>query len=200
MAKQHKVIALALAGVCGLGVYKLGSALLSDDAQRTEHAVNQLWIDHAPRDDRDIFMHMIILDHPQGQYGVIGQSSQWRHAIEVFRWELMGDKLRLYFPQERARGEVTIRTWECKGEAPAPFELCMELTNANGRSIRLYSREEWKVEPRDATDSLADILDDEPALAGLAGILDDANADAERVDALDLDQAQSWPESVRVQF
>ena len=111
MSKQsNKLIALTLVGACSFGAYKLGSALLSDETQGTEHAVNQLWIDHMPRDDRDMITHFVMIDHPQGKFGALGRSSQWRHMVDVFRWKLSGNKLGLFFPQERARGEVSIST------------------------------------------------------------------------------------------
>jgi hypothetical protein len=193
MSKQrNKVIALALAGACGFGVWKAGQALLGDDeAQGTKHAVNQLWIDHVPRDDRDMITHFVLIDHPQGQFGAIGHSSQWRHIIDVFRWQLQRDTLRMFFPQERARAQVQIETWRCEGEAPAPFELCMKLTNKNGRSFMFYSRDDWKIEPRGVAESIADIVEDTPELDGR---LHEIEADeAERLGELDLDEAEHWP-------
>jgi hypothetical protein len=187
---SNKLIALALVGACSFGVWKLGSALLSDEAQGTEHTVNQLWIDHVPRDDRDMITHMVMLDHPQGKFGAVGRSSQWRHIINVFKWNLEGDKLGLFFPQDRARGQFTVKTWDCAGEAPAPFELCMKLTNDKGNSWTLYSREDWHIEPQDVRSSLEDIIDDEPTLSGLLDSFDEDQAEA--AGDLDLDLAQSW--------
>ena len=177
MSKQRNtLIALTLAAACGFGVYKAGSALIADEAQGTEHAVNQVWIDHIPRNDRDMIAHMVLVDHREGQFGAIGRSSQWRHMIDVFKWQLRGDSLRVFFPQERARGQVKIETWECQGEAPAPFELCMRMTAKNGESAMLYSRHDWKVEPHAVEDSLADISEQTPALAGHLPGLDDDQA------------------------
>ncbi len=187
---SNKLIALALVGAASFGVWKLGSALFSDETQGTKHAVNQLWIDHVPRDDRDMFTHFVVIDHPQGKFGAVGRSSQWRHMVDVFRWELQGDKLGMFFPQDRARAEVTIETWECAGEAPAPFELCMKMTNAKGRSWLFYSRDDWEIDPRGAIESLADIVEDEPMLGAVLGTLDETQAEA--VDAIDLDDAQDW--------
>lgn len=192
MSKQtNKLIALALVGACGFGVYKVGTAMLADDDQSTKHAVNQLWIDHFPRDDRDMVMHLVLIDHREGQFGAIGQSSQWRHRIDVFRWQLDGSTLGLFFPQDRARGKVKIQTWACKGEAPEPFDLCMKITGDNNRSVTLYSKKEWKIEPHDSADSIADIVEDTPELAGLLHEIEDA--EAERIGAMDLGAAQSWP-------
>jgi hypothetical protein len=187
---SNKLIALALVGACSFGAWKLGSALLSDEAQGTEHAVNQLWIDHMPRDDRDMITHLVILDHPQGKFGALGRSSQWRHMVEIFRWRLSGNKLSLAFPQDRARADVQIETWECAGEAPAPFELCMKMTNKQGRSWVFYSREEWEINPRDAAESLADIVEEQPELGAVLGTIDESAA--EQADAIDIDDAEDW--------
>jgi hypothetical protein len=192
MSKQtNKLIALALVGACGFGVYQAGLALLGDEEQSTKYAVNQVWIDHFPRDERDMVMHMVLLDHRDGKFGGIGQSSQWRHRVDIFRWQLDGGTLGMFFPQDRAKGKVKVSTWECKDEAPEPFELCMKLTADNGRSVTLYSRKDWKIEPHDSADSIAEIVDDTPELAGLLQELDEDAA--ERVGALDLDVAQTWP-------
>lgn len=193
MSKQsNKLIALALVGASCFGVWKLGSALLGDQAQGTKRAVNQLWIDHVPKDDRDMITHFVLIDHREGKFGAIGHSSQWRHMIDVFKWQLDGSTLGLYFPQDQARGEVTIATWECAGEAPAPFDLCMKMTNKQGRSWTLYSRDEWQIDPGEASESLADIVEDEPALAAVLGSIDEGAA--AQVEAIDLDDAQAWRE------
>ncbi|MFO7562072.1 MAG: hypothetical protein R6X02_05470 [Enhygromyxa sp.] len=188
---RTKLIAFALVGACSFGAWKLGSALLFE-AQGTKHAVNRIWIDHMPRDDRDMITHFVLLDHPQGKFGALGRSSQWRHIVDVFRWQLDGGKLGLFFPQDRVRGEIEIETWECAGEAPAPFELCMKMTNKQGRSWTLYSREDWEIKPRSIAESFADIVDEEPTLAAVLGTVDE-NA-AAQLGALDLDDAQDWGE------
>ena len=189
---RNKLIALALAGACAYGVYEAGKFVLGSEAQGTKHAVNQLWIDHVPQDDRDMIVHMVLLDHRQGQFGAIGRSSQWRHMVDVFRWQLQKDTLRVFFPQDRSRGQVKIETWDCKGEAPAPFELCMKLSAKDGDSVMLYSRRDWKVEPRNVDESLEDIADDNPELAGVLREFDDNQVDA--LLELDLDDAEVWSE------
>jgi len=190
--QRNKLIAVALAGACAYGAYEAGKCLIQDEAQGTKHAVNQLWIDHVPRDDRDMFSHMVLIDHRRGKVGVLGRSSQWRHMIDLFRWQLDKDTLRVFFPQERAKGQVKLRTWDCEGEAPAPFELCMELQSKTGDSILLYSRKDWEVKPQDVEDSIAEIAEDYPTLGGALDELDEDQVDA--LGAIDLDEAQSWPE------
>ena len=189
---RNKLIMLALVGACSFGVWKAGSALLSDQAQGTEHAVNRIWLDHAPKNDRDIITHFVVVDHSRGKFGAIGQSSQWRHRVEVFRWQLQGNKLQMFFPQDRARGEVEMKTWECAGEAPAPFDLCMKMTNKQGRSWTFYSREDWEIDPNNVAESLVELADDAPSLAAVVGTLDESVAS--QAEAVDLDDAQTWRE------
>lgn len=165
---KSKLFVLALAGACAFGVWKLGDAVFADDeAQGTKHLTNQVWIDHMPADSRDMLTHLVVLDHRDGKFGAIGQSSTWRHMFEVFKWKLDGNQLEVYFPQESVRGRVGVKTWHCKGEAPEPFDLCLELRSPSGEKAVMYSREDWKVRPHDMIDSLADIAEDYPQMAGV---------------------------------
>ncbi len=195
MAKSNtksKLVALTLAGACAFGVWKLGAALLSDDeAQGAEHLVNRFWVERLPQDERDMFGHLLVMKHPQGKFGAVGSSSQWRHLIEVFRWNLRGDQLELNFPQDQVRARVGVRTWNCEGQAPEPFELCLEISTQRG-SVMFYSREDWEIRPHDMADSLEDIVDDYPQLAGVVGELDEGQLDA--LEQLDEDDEKQWPE------
>lgn len=189
--KVQTKVALALgAGV--LATWMVGSAVLGDgDAKASEHLVNRAWIDHMPNDNRDMVQHLVVLDHSKGKFGAIGVSSSWRHVIEVFRWRQDGDRLSLYFPQDQVRAAVGVRTWRCEGEAPAPFQLCLELRTPKGERVTLYSRSDWEIRPGDVADSIADIVDDYPALAGVFDELSDA--EVEILGDADLDGADAWP-------
>jgi hypothetical protein len=125
--------------------------------------------------------HLVLIEHPQGQFGAVGRSSQWRHFIEAFRWDLRGDELRLQFPQDRVEARVHARTWRCSGDAPRPFELCLEVRSGD-RSRTFYSRDDWKIRPHDA-DALEAVTQEVPALGDAlpAGAWPaDAGADAEQ--------------------
>ena len=159
-------VMLALGGAGLLGAYKVGAWAVSGDAeaQGTEYLLNRPWLERAPVDRRDMIGHLTLVKHPEGRAGITGRSSQWRHGLEVFLWGLRGDKLMLHFPQEDVRGFVKVKTWKCGDEAPAPFDLCLEV-RADGRSMTLYSREDWKIEPKNADASFAAIAEDIPALS-----------------------------------
>ncbi|MFV8751073.1 hypothetical protein ACNOYE_11065 [Nannocystaceae bacterium ST9] len=189
---KSKLFALALAGACVFGAWKLGTALFTaDEAQGTKELVNQVWIDHMPTDQRDMITHLVVLDHPQGKFGAIGQSSTWRHMADVFIWKLEGSQLKIHLPQDSVRAQVGVKTWRCEGEAPEPFELCLQLTNARGGTAMLYSRDDWKIRPHDMTDSLEDIADEYPQLAGVLAEIDEEQTD--RLEEVDVEDVQ-WRE------
>ncbi|GAB4568234.1 MAG: hypothetical protein Tsb0020_21510 [Haliangiales bacterium] len=189
---------MVLAGL-GLGAWWAAGALFSDSASNTgvEHVVNQVWIDHFPTDARDTIGHLVLFDDGRERIGVTGRSSQWRHHIELFKWRLEGDRLAVFFPQERMRERVTVRSWSCAGDAPAPFELCLEVKNRRGDAVVLYSREDWAIsaDPDKLVEGdLATLADSSSLeLAVLAGELraqaiGAAVAGGEGVDALDADE------------
>lgn len=160
-------LTLAGAGLVGLGYFMFGDGAPEEEASRAKHLANQVWIERMPRSERDMIGHLSFIKHPRaGRVGVAGRSSQWRHLIEVFFWKLNGNKLEVHMPQDEVRGELQARTWKCKGEAPDPFELCLELS-ARGRKTVFYSKKEWVIDPKDAQGSLDDLADEEPELAVL---------------------------------
>lgn len=163
MAKTTaKVVGLALAGASVYGVWTLAQDG-DDELTGTRHVVNQVWIERAPQGPRDMIGHLVLLDIPEGRFGAAGRSSQWRHLIEVFQWGLEGSRLSVFFPQDRVKAQLRVRSWQCKGEAPEPFELCLEISNGR-RSAMFYSLEEWRIDPDHVGESLAE-LGQEPALA-----------------------------------
>jgi hypothetical protein len=182
---RNKLMALALAGAGAFGAYQVASSIFSDeDAARTDNLLNQVWIERVPENERDMIGHLLVLDHPRAKVGIVGKSSQWRHFIEGFKWALEGDRLLTVFPQERHKAKFRVKTWNCKGEAPHPFELCLKVSRGD-RAAVFYSREEWVVEPHDAAASLDALQAEYPELSGVDLHLGDD--DAERYDALDAD-------------
>jgi len=189
MSKHRKVvISSILAGACALGLWRLSATDTDGEVASTGHFANRLRIERMPTDERDMVAYLAALKLPEGRFGATGRASQWRQFTEVFRWTLEGDRLRAVFPQERIRAEFQVRTWECRGEAPRPFELCLQISKGE-RSHIFYSMEEWEISPRDSKslDQLADYptvapIADTLAVRALDGEPDDtdlAEADAE---------------------
>lgn len=163
MAKLKAALVVASVAALGFGSYSLLSAE-DEEAAGTRNLVNQVWIERMPQTRQDMIGHIIILERDGEQFGVIGRSSTWRHGLEIFGWRLEGSQLKLFFPQERVRGEVKARTWKCAGEAPEPFELCLEFSNKKGQTVQFYSHPDWVV--KDAQ-SLEDLTVETPELASV---------------------------------
>jgi hypothetical protein len=184
--RTKRIVALAVAGVCLFVGWRLVRTSTSDhETAGTKRLVNQVWIERMPEDSRDIVTHFVVLKHPQGRFGAVGASSQWRHMVEVFQWKLDGKRLTTFFPQDRVRARVDVETWQCKGEAPEPFELCLRVSSGD-RSVVLYSRDEWRVRPHEVEASLREIEAATPELAGSLVEPTLPAAEADESDAVDL--------------
>lgn len=144
-SKASKWVGLALVGACGFGAYELWTC--GGSAQDSmKHLANQVWIERLPENDRDQIHHLWLIEEGRDRFGAFGRSSTWRHFLEVFMWQREQNRLTLHLPQDRVRVDLTARVWECEGEAPAPFELCLEIKGQNGRTSNYYSRYEWAID------------------------------------------------------
>jgi len=168
MAKTtSKLLGLALAGVGAYGLWSVGQGLLGDEETTgTRHLVNQIWIERAPEGPRDQIGHLVLVDVPEGRMGAAGKSSQWRIMMELFQWGLEGNRLSVFFPQDRVKAQVNVRTWSCEGEAPEPFELCLEVSSGR-RKATFYSLKEWRIDPKRTEASLAELRAEYPELGAV---------------------------------
>ncbi|MEZ4444622.1 MAG: hypothetical protein R3B72_36445 [Polyangiaceae bacterium] len=132
---------------------------------------NQLWLAALPKSDRDMVDHLVLIDHERGRFGVGGRSSTWRHEVEIFKWAREQDQLMRLYPQTRKLVKGKVRAWSCKGDAPRPFDLCLEIAEG-GATRRYYSREEWVVQPGSVAESLEAIARETPELAAVIEPLD----------------------------
>jgi hypothetical protein len=176
--RSRKVLWLLAAGAA-VAAWQLGPRFLQKRAG-TERLVNQLWIERLPRDERDLVNFQFLLEKDDNRQGSLGRSSRWRSQTEGFLWKLEGNVLQARFPQERRQGRVRVRTWSCAGEAPRPFDWCLEL-KAGARSFRYYSRDNWRIRPKDGT------LEDDVARAEVGGL-------ASALRPLDGMASQEWSE------
>ena len=138
-----------LLGCGGIAVWQLACHF----GQRSGPAnlVNQIWLERWPRDARDMVWHFVAIDQKDRRVGSLGKASRWRVASDAFVWSQEGAELRARFPQNDCRLSFEVRSWKCAGEAPEPFELCLEV-KANGRVYRYFSRTEWVVHPHGEVD------------------------------------------------
>ncbi len=168
MAKTTaKLLGLALVGAGAYGMWTLGQGLLGEDeATSTSNLVNQVWIERMPQSQRDLIGHLVLLDMNEGRVGAAGKSSQWRVMVELFQWGLEGQRLSVFFPQDRVKAQLEVRTWKCEGEAPEPFELCLEIKSGRRKAV-FYSLEEWHIDPDRAEASLAELQAEYPELGSV---------------------------------
>lgn len=165
---SSKIFALIAVGALALGTYKLGAAAIDmfageSDSIEAKRLANQVWIERLPKDDRDMIHHLVLIEDGGDRFGAFGKSSQWRHFIELFRWAREENRLTILLPQERKRLDLGVKVWNCEGEAPAPFQLCLELTNKK-QSHRYYSRHDWSIDS--GPDAFAQVVAAHPELAG----------------------------------
>ncbi len=185
----HKILALAAVGALALGTYKLGAAVFGDDTVDIQRLANQVWIERLPKDDRDMIHHLVLIEDGRDRFGAFGKSSQWRHFVELFRWAREENRLTLLLPQERRRLDLGVKVWDCTDEAPAPFELCLELSNKN-KTMRYFSRHDWSI---DGQRSLAELAVDQPELAA---VLADTPAGVDFADDLTVETADELPSAL----
>ncbi|MBK6919812.1 MAG: hypothetical protein IPH07_20620 [Deltaproteobacteria bacterium] len=184
---SNKWVAVGLLGVAGVGAWMLGQRMFGGDdavAESAKHAVNQVWIERLPTDQRDMVHHLVLVRHARGRIGAVGRSSQWRHFVELFQWGLEGEKLSVFLPQEQQKASLRVRTWECADEAPEPFELCLELGSGK-RTQTLYSRKDWIIEPNDVDGSIAELTAEQPELAAVLAGLEPSDAAEPDADAVE---------------
>jgi hypothetical protein len=141
---------LVLGALAGLVVWQLASWLGSQRAP--DGLVNQIWIDHWPEGPRDMTAHVVALERDGRRMGSAGRASRWRVMSDGFVWRREGDRVRARFPQNDQHAAFQVRTWNCAGDAPRQFELCLELKGQRGgkpQTLRFYSRKAWVIRPND---------------------------------------------------
>jgi hypothetical protein len=131
-----------------VGLWRLGSWLFgAGELAGTDQLVNQFWIERVPRNDRDRVLQLALIRQDDKRVGFVARASRWQLHVDGFVWGQEGDRLRARFPQTGQRLQAQARTWPCKGEAPRPFELCLELRR-EGQVVKLFSMREWVIRPR----------------------------------------------------
>lgn len=121
-----------------LGAGLLWAAVGADALKGQPQISNRIWVDRVPSSPRDLTLQLVLVDKAKLRGGVISQVSQWRWNAERMRYKTKGSRLTMEFPQDGRKTTFTTRIWSCKGEAPKPFDLCLELKKG-GAKLVLYS-------------------------------------------------------------
>src|SRR5438552_1342105 len=129
-----RVAALLLACEAALVVVVVGacqSSATSDEAapdQQWALVQNRFYIERMPKNERDVVKDVaFIKDEDHGNVGIRVSGSRFRLFLDVLTWKRDGNRLESTILQTNDKVRGTFRAWKCKGEAPAPFELCLEL-------------------------------------------------------------------------
>ena len=126
---------------------------------------DRLWIDHIPRNERDMVTHMYFSEAER--IGVLGRASKWRQQGELFEWSSADSQLTLRFPQTDQSVTVPVKVFACKGQAPEPFDLCLEIKQGR-KGLTLYSVTDWG---ESGQELLTTLPTDEDAVSGDASAL-----------------------------
>jgi len=117
--------------------------------------INRPWIDHMPRNERDMVTQLVFVDRADSKLGVMQRSSTWRVVAERFRWAPRSGGLTVEFPQIGRKLPVHVRAYACKGKGvPKGFDLCLDVSLLD-RGMQLYSKKQWKI---GSLDEVADVL------------------------------------------
>ncbi|MEE9383994.1 MAG: hypothetical protein V3V08_11340 [Nannocystaceae bacterium] len=147
MSKSIKRLSMGLLAGATVFAWWCGSGgVPAEETAAVRHFANQVWLQRMPENERDQVWHFVALDRGDGhgKIGAFGKASRWRQRAELFRWRLRGRRLGLFFPQQRKKAGIKVKTWNCEGEAPAPFELCLRFGSGD-RSHTFYSKKGWKL-------------------------------------------------------
>jgi hypothetical protein len=104
-------------------------------------ALDRIWIDHIPRNDRDTFsLFAAITEQP---FGIFQATSQWKGQYELFQYEAHGDEIRFHYGQTGDREKAKIKATKCSEKG---FDYCLTIDGASRGVKKYYSMEEWIIE------------------------------------------------------
>jgi hypothetical protein len=167
-ARRRSWLVPVLVIALGAGAWEVWQRFFDEEAG-VRNLTNQVWLERMPKDQRDMIWAAVLVQLKGRRVGVLAHASRWRSANDSFLWRLEKDTLRTRFPQDDKLYSLRVRTWECAGEAPKPFQLCLEAKRGD-RTLRFYSRKEWVVRPHEEGPPAADIAWLAPAWQSAAGI------------------------------
>lgn len=133
-------------GVCAL-LTVTAAWLATEGPHAKDWLANRAWVERMPKDKKDMVTWFVPLSVHKKQFGVAQRMSHYAFVGERFTYERKGDKLTLTFQQTDRKVALVAKAYECKGKAPDPFDLCLDLT-AGKEKARFYSRKIWRVPGR----------------------------------------------------
>lgn len=144
MKRYRRIILIAVVVYL---LWKLFTGLLprsNDTDGGLARVVNRPWLERIPKDPRDKVHGLGLMQQPrQRRVGLATYGSMYRTVLDMVGWQAEGKKLTLLFLEKEAKTTFETKIWDCAGEAPKPFNLCLELKSGS-KSFRMYSRSDWR--------------------------------------------------------
>lgn len=134
---MKKLIVLALISASAIVVWRS-----NDEGDRSARSImkDRIWIDHMPRNERDMIDVLIVLEeHPVGAFQ---KTSAWQGAFEAFRYEASGNEMRIFFPQSGDNEKLRVEARTCNERG---MDYCLEVSGSKRGATRYYSRKGWEI-------------------------------------------------------
>ena len=143
------VLGVVVLSVVAFVALRRGGGEAQETAVDQKVVLDRIWIDHIPKNDRDIInVFVAITEQP---FGIFDAGSQWTAKFELFQYEENSGELRVFYGQTGEREKIKARATKCNHQG---FELCLQL-EGNSRGVgKYYSMEDWVIDSRDSLDHI----------------------------------------------
>ena len=157
MVRRMKKILVVLALVAVVwGLFRLSN----NDSDLVEtssvDAVNRIWVERIPADNRDKFHAFVLVEDRDVTGGAFVLSSAFEGDFSVFEWTRSDARFDIKMMQTGRTHALTTRVTD---QGCAPFDHCLEVQGAPRGSARYGSMREWIIEPGSAAHLREHVMD-----------------------------------------
>lgn len=133
---------MVVAGVVALAVAGWRYLQPSADVAVKDNRImtDRLWIDHLPMDPREKFDVFAVVTREKLCF--FEKRSRWQMAMDVCRYQLVGDELRTVFPQTETTETYKVAATPCKTNG---FDYCLEMSGGTRGAKKYYSMKNWVI-------------------------------------------------------
>jgi len=149
--KKALILVLALGATYGVWRWRSAGEAHATDSKL---AFNRIWIDHMPRNDKDVINFFVLIDSEA--MGVFQSTTAWKGNYELFRYEANGDEVRMVFPQNNEKSKAKVNARKCSEKS---FDYCLDIDGASRGVKKYYSMEGWEIDQRQALENKIEALE-----------------------------------------
>jgi hypothetical protein len=151
---MKKLLVVLLVVGTAVAAWRWRSGSSESEAIDDKLVFDRLWVDHMPRNDKDtIQIFAAITDEP---IGIFQETSVWKGAFELFRYESHDGEIRMVFPQSNEKNKVKAKARACSDKRD--MDYCLELTGTNRGVKKYYSRKGWEIDGNHMQDRIESML------------------------------------------